>query len=301
MTAARGTSRGRTVSAKPIVKWAGGKSKLVSRLLAHVPQKIGTYAEPFAGGAALFFAIASGIDGEGHKTKRTFAKAILTDQNAELVACYRAVKSDVDAVIVAMKKYKYDRDLFYETRDLDTESMSEVERAARLLFLNRTCYNGLWRVNASGKFNVPFGRYGKDLKICDEDKLRAASHALSRVTIKQGDFVKATARLGEGDFIYFDPPYVPLSKTAAFTSYARAGFGPADQRRLVEEVKALKKRGARVMLSNADTDETRALYEPFAMHVVSMRRSINSNAKKRGAARELIVTTWEKPGIYEES
>lgn len=274
---------------KPIVKWAGGKSRLLGELLARVPPEMKTYAEPFAGGAALFFAITS-------SPKHQFERALLSDANAELVACYRAVRDDVGALIGALKKYRYEEKLFYATRDLDTDGMSDVERGARLIFLNRTCYNGLWRVNARGRFNVPFGRY-KNPKILDEENLRAASRALARAEIVHGDFTKVTAQCGAGDFVYFDPPYVPLSRTAAFTSYAANGFARADQERLAQELRALHARGAHAMLSNHDTAETRELYKDFSAQVVWVPRAINSDASKRGDTAELVVTTWGEPGV----
>ena len=280
-------------AAKPIVKWAGGKSRLLRDLLHRVPTKMRTFAEPFAGGAALFFAVASS---EG----LTFKRALLADQNAELLACYRAVRDDVDGVIVALGAYHYDRDLFYETRKKSTAKLSDVDRAARFIFLNRTCFNGLWRVNASGKFNVPFGRY-KNPRILDVDGLRAASAALRGVEIVQKDFAEVTRKLGKNDFVYLDPPYAPVSKTAAFTAYASGGFGPADQRRLVDELRGLRRRGAMAMVSNADTPETRELYREFACEVVAVSRPINSDATKRGDAAELIVTSWGSPGISRRS
>ena len=170
--------------AKPIVKWAGGKHRLIGELQKYLPETIDTYVEPFAGGAALFFALAS--DERGPRFKR----AVLADRNEELVACYRAVKHDVAAVIDALGAYKYDRELYYQTRDLDTEAMSDVERAARLIFLNHTCFNGLWRVNASGKFNVPFGRYSNP-RIVDAEGLREASRALAWAEILHVDFATA--------------------------------------------------------------------------------------------------------------
>ncbi len=266
---------------RPIVKWAGGKTRLLASLVPHVPKRMRTYAEPFMGGAALFFSLAA-------ETPRRFERAILCDANTELVACYRAVKENVDAVIDALGAYKYERKLYYATRDRDTAKMSDTERAARLIFLNRTCYNGLWRVNAKGKFNVPFGRY-RAPRICDPDALRAASLALACASIHAGDFTSATKDLGAKDFVYFDPPYVPVSKTADFTSYAAGGFRADDQARLVDEIKRLRRAGTRVVLSNADTPETRALYKEFRTHFVSAPRPINSDKTKRGHARELVV------------
>lgn len=270
--------------AKPIVKWAGGKSKLLGALLSRVPAHVHTYAEPFAGGAALFFALAS-------DRERSFDHAILADQNEELVACYRAVKSDVGSLIEALKGLRHDRDTFYEVRAEDPAGKSDVERGARLIYLNRTCFNGLWRVNASGKFNVPFGRY-ENPRIVDEEGLRLASEALARADVVQADFEDVTRGLGAGDFVYFDPPYIPLTKTASFTAYAKAGFGPKDQERLTRVLRELRERHVLAMLSNADTEAARELYRDFAVQVVRAPRAINSNAKKRGDVNELLVTSW---------
>lgn len=282
---------------KPIVKWAGGKSRLLPALLPNVPKSIGTYAEPFAGGAALFFGLAGAAAIRLSKSARPWKRAVLNDQNEELVACYRAVQGDVEALLEALRGYRYDRDLFYEVRDRDTRGMSDVERGARLIFLNRTCFNGLWRVNAAGKFNVPFGRYTNP-KIVDEERLRAASRALANVDLRVGDFAAVTRSLGEGDFVYFDPPYVPVSKTAAFTAYDKSGFGEAEQARLAKELRRLKAAGVRAMLSNADTPETRELYAGLRVSIVRVARPINSDTSKRGDTAEVVVTTWGAPGIY---
>jgi DNA adenine methylase len=276
--------------AKPIVKWAGGKTRLLKELVRHVEErKIRVYAEPFAGGAALFFRLASLPD-------RIFDRAILADKNPELVATYRAVQTRVGDVIDALRVYAEDPDrraLYYKTRGAPTDSLDDVARAARLLFLNRTGYNGLWRVNSRGEFNVPYGRY-KNPKIVDEERLRAASVALARAEIRDADFEEVARDLGDGDFAYFDPPYVPVSKTAAFTAYAKGGFGPADQRRLVSLMRHLRKTGVRALLSNACTDETRRLYAlpGLRTETVQARRAINSDATKRGDIAELLVRNW---------
>ena len=282
---------------KPIVKWAGGKARLLGELLQRVPTRMRTYAEPFAGGAALFFALAADATSPA-RDRRVFKRAVLADQNEDLIACYRAVRDDVDGLLEALGEYHYDRKLFYETRDRDTTGMSDIERGARLLFLNRTCFNGLWRVNASGKFNVPFGRY-KNPRIVDEEKLRAASRALEEVDLKVGDYADVTKKLGEGDFVYLDPPYVPLSKTAAFTAYGKNGFSSVEQARLAKELHRMKKRGVLAMLSNADTKESRALYDGLSVSIVRVARSINSDPTKRGDTAEVIVTTWGAPGVHE--
>ncbi|MEO8799575.1 MAG: Dam family site-specific DNA-(adenine-N6)-methyltransferase, partial [Polyangiaceae bacterium] len=191
---------------------------------------------------------------------------------------------------------------FYETRALDPMMLSDVERAARLMFLNRTCFNGLWRVNSKGVFNVPFGKY-KNPTICDADALREASKALAFADIVVSDFAGITKDLGASkkiDFVYFDPPYAPASATSDFTAYAAGGFGFEEQKRLANELEALRDRGAMAMLSNADTPEMRALYAPFEVHVVNAPRSINADGAKRGSARELLVTTWGEAGRVHE-
>ena len=279
---------------RPFLKWAGGKTKLLPELALRLPREMRTYAEPFCGGGALFFALAE--DRKHHR--RTFERAILADRNEELVVTYNAIKTSVGDVVDALGPYVYDRDLFYETRKRDPKTLSAVERAARLIFLNRTCFNGLWRVNSKGEFNVPFGRY-KNPTICDEETLRAASEALQHATIVHADFSEVTRDLGGGsavDFVYFDPPYAPVSNTADFTAYAAGGFGFEEQERLAGELASLRDRGAMGMLSNADTPEMRVLYKDFGMHVVNAPRAINSDPTKRGAAAELLVTTWDEPG-----
>lgn len=267
--------------AKPVVKWAGGKSKLLGKILPLIPERVLTYREPFCGGAAVFFALPV----EQRK------KAVLCDQNADLIALYVAIRDDVDAVIKALSRFRYDRDLFYQVRAQDATKLSAVERAARLVFLNKTCFNGLWRVNASGMFNVPFGRYDNPT-ILDEVALRNAAEVLRRARIVHGDFLQATRTAKQGDFVYFDPPYVPLSKTAQFTAYASEGFGHEDQLRLRDELKRLSKLGVRAVLSNHDTEETRELYRDFRVEGVDVIRSINANIKRRGAAREILVMNW---------
>jgi DNA adenine methylase len=274
--------------AKPIVKWAGGKTKLLSVLRARLPARIGTYVEPFAGGAALFFSL------EADPT-RHFERAVLADTNAELITCYRAVKDDVEAVIAHLAEMQHDEAEYYRVRAADTALMTDAERAARLIYLNRTCYNGLWRVNRAGKFNVPFGRYDNP-RILDADGLREASRALARATLETRDFAEVTADLGPGDFVYFDPPYVPVSKTSSFTAYGSAGFDESDQVRLLGELGRLRERGVLVMLSNADTEATRALYRDYAVFLTLAPRAINSRGARRGPVGELIVTSWGEAG-----
>ena len=275
--------------AKPIVKWAGGKTRLLKHLVPFATdKKMRVYAEPFMGGAALFFKLAS-------MPERRFEKAVLCDQNPELVKTYVAVKKSVDRVLNALQKYadaEDRRELYYATRDQIPHELTDVERAARLIFLNRTGYNGLWRVNSKGKFNVPYGRY-KNPKIVDPERLHAASEALACAEIRHVDFLEVSRERDEGDFVYFDPPYVPLSSTASFTAYASQGFGPADQKRLVDEMWRLQSRGVRAMLSNAWNDETKRLYKGLEVEVVYAPRAINSDPSKRGEVAEALVRNWK--------
>ena len=277
------------------MKWAGGKTRLLDRLLARLPEgRFSTYAEPFCGGGAMFFRLSS-------YKRRLFDRAILADKNAELVALYRAIKEEIEPLIALLGRYQeehYRRDTegrsehFYEVRQRSTEDLSNVERGARLLFLNKTCFNGLWRVNAAGRFNVPFGKYAKP-RILDAAVLHAAREALQIATVLHADFSEVTRKLKKGDFAYFDPPYVPVSKTANFTAYS-SPFGPEEQERLAAELAVLHKRGVRAMLSNAATKEMVALYKEHGLHVgkIQAARAINSDPSKRGAVEELVVTTY---------
>jgi DNA adenine methylase len=283
-------------AARPVVKWAGGKSRLLDRLLQRLPAgRFATYAEPFCGGGAMFFALAA-------EPRRRFDRALLADKNAELVALYQSIKSDVDGLIERLRSYQDDhlrkpdkgrREHYYEVRAQTTATMSPVDRGARLLFLNKTCFNGLWRVNSSGLFNVPFGKYTTP-KILDAGVLKAAHEALSIATVRLADFAEVTSELEAGDFAYFDPPYVPVSKTANFTAYGSDRFGVEEQERLATELARLRGRKVKAMLSNAATPESRALYTRHGFFVDSIRaaRSINSDPTKRGDVDELVVTTY---------
>lgn len=268
---------------KPVVKWAGGKARLLGEILPSVPARIGTYFEPFCGGAALFFALSA-------EEPRRFKHAVLADRNEELVSLYRAIRDDLPGLLKELRRFKHDREFFYEVRAWDVRRASEAKRGARLLFLNKTCFNGLWRVNSKGQFNVPFGKY-KNPNFLDEELLEAASLALQGVDIRIADFSEVTKAAKAGDFVYFDPPYAPVSRTAQFTSYAIDGFGPADQERLREEFSRLRKKKVAALLSNADVSDVRVLYNEFPTRIVSARRSINSDIKKRGVVNEVIVST----------
>lgn len=267
----------------PFLKWAGGKRQLLARILREVPRSMGTYYEPFVGGGAVFF----GVVAAGHR----FERAVLGDANDELVRCYKAIKRDVEAVIRALGGHVYDRDHYYEVRAWDPAGLTDAARAARLIYLNRCGYNGLYRVNRSGRFNVPFGRY-KDPVICDAPKLRAVARALRDVKVQHGDFAKTLDGAKTGDFVYLDPPYVPLSATSSFTAYAKTPFDAAAQARLAKTLRDLGRRKVRALLSNSDCDETRDLYERLPRESVPVRRAINSVAAGRGAVGELLVKSF---------
>ena len=265
---------------RPFLKWAGGKGQLLAQLrpLLPAPESFRRYFEPFAGGAALFFAL---------KPKR----AVLADVNAELIDCYTAARDEVDAVIEALGQYRYGADHYYRAREIDPQTLPPAERAARTIYLNRTGYNGLYRVNRAGKFNVPMGRYTNPL-LCDATNLKACSKALKNVDLRVADFEAVAARAREGDFVYFDPPYVPVSDTADFTSYVPGGFGSEQQRRLAGVFASLAERGVHAMLSNSDTPAVRQLYRGLRIHRVLASRHINSRGSLRGKVGEVVVTTY---------
>jgi DNA adenine methylase len=267
--------------ASPIVKWVGGKSKLLPELTARLPEYFERYFEPFAGGAAMFFRIAP-------------ERAVLADSNSDLIGLYRCLAHDVGAVIRKLEHHRatHSEEHYYATRTRwnDRErSWSSADRAATFIYLNKTCFNGLWRVNRAGAFNVPIGRY-TDPPICVPDSLRAAQAVLARAELRCADYRTAVRDAGRGDLVYFDPPYDPVTPTANFTSYTAGAFGPDDQRALADTARELVARGCRVMLSNSDTPFIRSLYKGFQIDRVKCSRAINSNAAKRGEVDEVIVT-----------
>ncbi|HVK86563.1 MAG TPA: DNA adenine methylase [Kofleriaceae bacterium] len=267
--------------ASPVIKWVGGKTKLLPELLARMPEKFNRYYEPFAGGLALFFRVAP-------------QRAVISDANADLIALYRAISGDVGAVIKRLQRYRTEHDEahYYATRERWNQfhdKWSDADRAATFIYLNKTCFNGLWRVNRAGDFNVPIGRYA-DPPICVPDTLRAAHTLLARADLRQGDYKDAVKDAARGDFVYFDPPYDPVTPTANFTSYSADGFGPDDQRALADTARKLVARGCRVMLSNSDTPFIRSIYKGFTVETVKCPRAINSNAAKRGDVDEVIIT-----------
>jgi len=269
-------------AARPFLKWAGGKGQLMAQLQPLLPAKPPRrYFEPFVGSAALFFALRP-------------EEATLSDVNAELVDCYRAVQTDVDGVVEALSAHRYEERAFYRVREQDPGKLSLPERAARTIYLNKTGYNGLYRVNRAGRFNVPFGRYTNPGFASTESlaNLRACSRALAGVRLLVRDFGDVERDAREGDLVYFDPPYVPVSDTSDFTAYVPGGFGPREQERLVSVVHALTARGVLVMLSNSDAPVVRDLYARYRIDVVSAARSINSRATRRGKIAEVVVRNY---------
>ncbi|MFZ5889981.1 MAG: DNA adenine methylase [Myxococcota bacterium] len=266
----------------PVLKWAGGKRQLLPQILERLPAKIDTYYEPFVGGGAVFFALAH----EGR-----FKRAVLTDQNQDLIAVYRAIKTQLKPLIDALRYHdsKHCEDYYYLVRDEQQPTLL-VERAARLIYLNKTGFNGLYRVNRSGKFNVPFGRYDKP-RILDEPRLRAAHRALASVDIKVADFEVTCKRAKPGDAVYLDPPYLPVSATANFSDYHAEPFGISEHERLAKVFADLSKRGVHALLSNSNTSDTQRLFGGHRLEVVKARRSINSDKSRRGPVGEILVST----------
>lgn len=270
--------------AGPFLKWAGGKTQLLPALLKVIPRKIRTYHEPFIGGGALFFKLAS---------DRRFERAVLSDFNKELVDCYKVVQSFPDELTARLREHWNQNwntpEYFKEMRSQDPESLSHIDRAARTVYLNKTCFNGLYRVNKSGQFNVPFGKFGNP-SLFRSENIAACSYALNHfAALLCGDFVVAIDDAEEGDVVYFDPPYVPISETANFAAYTSSGFDMNDQIRLSIAFKNIVARGGLPILSNSDTPFVRDLYEGFELHVVQATRAINSKGDGRGTVGELIV------------
>lgn len=266
--------------AHPFLKYAGGKTALLPEILSRLPKKIGTYYEPFIGGGAVFFALAA----EGR-----FKNAVIGDANEELIRTYRALARNVDVVVRHLKKHVYEEEHYYFVRAKNPRILSDAVAAARFIYLNRTCFNGLYRVNKKGLFNVPFGAYTNPT-ICDEENLRAVSKVLRKVEIVSASFEPTVELARRGDVIYCDPPYFPLSVTANFTTYTVDGFGLADQTRLRDFAKKLDARGVRVLLSNSDTPLVRKLYRGFKIEEVQAPRRVNSKVGKRGNVGELLIS-----------
>lgn len=273
---------------KPFVKWVGGKRQLLTqfRLLNLYPPnkfdiKHGRYFEPFVGGGAVFFDLLP-------------ETAFLSDLNSELVTTYNVIKSDVENLIKSLKKHKLDKDYFLKIRSQNPKTLSPLNVASRFIFLNRTCFNGMYRVNSKGDFNVPYGKYSNPL-ICDEVNLRKVSKALENIKVVNQDYKEVLKKAKKGDFVYFDPPYYPVSKTASFTSYTSETFLEKEQTELRDTCVELHRRGCFVMLSNSDTPFINKIYSEakgFRITKVQAGRAINSDATKRGKITEVLVTNY---------
>ncbi|MFH1540897.1 MAG: DNA adenine methylase [Elusimicrobiota bacterium] len=270
--------------ATPFLKWAGGKGQLLKQIEPLFPSQFNNYIEPFLGGGAVFFYLYS-------TSRLNDKKTILIDSNEGLINCYHAIKKDVNKIIKILYSGKFvnTEEVFYEIRDEGPKDM--FERAARAIYLNKTCYNGLYRVNSSGKFNVPFGRYRNPL-ICDVDNLKMVNTVLRNVKIVLGDFEKCLEYAKPHDFFYFDPPYQPISKTSSFTGYTKDLFGEKEQERLASLIGELDKKKCKIMLSNSVNPFIEGLYKEFRIKYVKARRSINCNGFNRGEISELVVMNY---------
>jgi len=274
---------------KPFVKWAGGKRQLIPTLNENLPKSFGTYFEPFLGGGALLFHML---------TERNGQKCSISDLNSDLVLAYTTIRDRVDSLITSLKNHEkiYQKDsqsYYYSVRE--NNPRSQIEKTSRLLFLNRTCFNGLYRVNSKGKFNVPLGKYTNP-NIVNEENLRSVSNVLqaSRVSIECRDFEAVLRTAKKGDLVYFDPPYQPVSETAKFTSYTSKNFSYDDLNRLVDLCINLDEKGCKVLLSNSDSKEVSDLFskKPWNVSRIQANRSINSNSKKRTGHFELLIKNY---------
>ena len=275
------------IVARPFLKWAGGKSQLLAQYNELFPKTYRNYYEPFLGGGAVFFNL---------RPKRSF----LSDINLEIINVYRCIRDQVDEIITQVHHHylHHDESYYYDVRSRIDETAewfwvgNNVERAARILYLNKTCFNGLYRENSKGHFNVPIGRY-KNPSIYDPDLLRACAKQLKTARIEPVGFEDVLRRArSSNDFVYFDPPYQPLNQTSNFTSYTRYSFGEAEQIRLRDTFERLRDRGVHVMLSNSDCEFIRDLYSGFSIHTIYASRHINSQGSKRGKITEVLITSY---------
>lgn len=270
----------------PVVKWVGGKRQLIEDLAPLFPRRVSPYCEPFLGGGAVLFRLQP-------------STAYVNDINAELIQMYETIRDEVEALIAALGEHPNEEEHFYRVRDWDRDkerynALDRVQKAARTLYLNKTCYNGLFRVNRSGEFNTPFGRY-KNPNIVNAPTLRAVSAYLrrARITFSSVDYAEVLARVQRGTFVYLDPPYDPVSDTANFTGYAKGGFDRSEQIRLRECCDELNRRGVRFMLSNSATPFIREQYAAYSIATVQANRAINSNASRRGQVDEVVIRNYE--------
>lgn len=279
------------MDARPFLKWAGGKTQLLPYVEQLLPNDFNNYHEPFVGSAAVYFHLYNLKQTSVLKTSMN--RVTLTDANEELINCFRMVRDQVEPLIKVLATHKRNHSpaYYYTVRAQNPQRLSSVRRAARLIYLNKTCYNGLYRVNSRGQFNVPMGTY-KNPAIVDPDSLLAANRALRRVHIRAGDYRRVLDRAVAGDFIYLDPPYHPWSPTANFTSYTEDNFGEAQQEELAEAVKELDRRGCMVMLSNSASGFIGRLYTAFRKTEVLASRLISCNGDRRSKVYELVICNY---------
>lgn len=266
----------------PFVRWAGGKSRMTRHILPHIPMKINRYFEPFLGGGALFFELSR---------QRRFRRASLGDMNLELMNAYNMVRDNVDELIDELSNcsvYTYDKKSYLGMRSIDHSTLSALKRAARFIYLNKTCFNGLFRVNSKGQFNVPFGDY-KDPVICDQENLKAVSKALKNVRLIEKSFEWVEKEAKPGDVVYLDPPYLPISSTSNFTKYTESGFGVEQHARLSITFSRLADRGVCTILSNSSSKEVRRLYRDFDIIELTGSRNIGGPAEYRRPVSELMI------------
>lgn len=264
------------------LRWAGGKRALLKTLLSFIPTKVNNYYEPFIGGGALYFALSPNGN-----------MSTISDTNAELINCYMQVASNPEKIIKSLSTFSFDDKCYYATRKHIPEN--DLDRASRFIYLNRTCWNGLYRVNKKGEFNVPIGKFTNEPTICPENKIRESSKILSKTKIVCDDFEKVVENSGKSDFVYFDPPYTVKHDKNGFRQYNEKVFSWDDQERLAQVSEDLKRRGVKIMISNAANKDIMELYENFYMYKVSRCSVISGTSSSRGRVNELIITSYEIP------
>lgn len=277
----------KNIKLTPILKWVGGKKQLLSEITPLIPKKITTYVEPFIGGGAVLFNLQP-------------KKAIINDLNKELINTYKVVKESPKELLELLKIYDKNNceDYFYEIRALDRtdnfENMNNIEKAARVIYLNKTCFNGLYRVNKTGLFNSPYGKY-KNPNIINKSAILAMSDYFNNNNIKiiQGDYKNALKDLKKDTFVYFDPPYMPISTSSSFTNYTKTSFNEKEQIELKKECDKLNNKEIKFMLSNSDHPLIRELYKNFDIRIVKAKRSINSKGNSRGKINEILVKNYD--------
>lgn len=272
---------------QPFVKWAGGKRQLMNDIMTRIPNNYNRYIEPFIGGGAIFLALEP-------------ENAIINDVNEELINCYRVIRDSVDELINVLRIHSINgnnSEYFYNIRGLDRSekyfNLTDEQRAARMIYLNRTCFNGLYRVNRKNQFNVPFGKYINP-RILDEELIREVSGYLNRadVNIMNGNYVDVLEQCSEGDFVYLDPPYYPLNATSNFTSYTAEGFADEQQIELKRQCDILTQNGVKFLQSNSNTEFINELYSEYIIEFVDARRNINRNANARGGVSEVLIRNY---------